>query len=89
MGLSNPNFKTQSIVTTSSFDGNMSGYWGGWMPAQLPSTGTALPKMCPWCSGNLSFVFHNGICPKVASIEYYPDGSVKRVEFKQGHGDSL
>ncbi len=34
---------------------------------------------CPYCSK----VFHSGICPKVKSIEYYPNGTIKMVEFKE------
>jgi hypothetical protein len=31
---------------------------------------------CAFCDG-----YHGGRCPHVKSIEYYKDGSVKRVEF--------
>lgn len=38
---------------------------------------------CPWCSGANGYVIHNsGVCPKVKAIEYHPNGSIKRVEFK-------
>lgn len=33
---------------------------------------------CKYC-GALS---HPGVCPTVKALEYFPDGSVKRVEFK-------
>ena len=36
---------------------------------------------CPHCSGAFSQVFHGGRCPQVKSIEYYPNGSIKKVEF--------
>lgn len=36
----------------------------------------ALPR-CMWCHG-----YHTGTCPKVRSIEYHPNGSIKRVEFR-------
>jgi hypothetical protein len=31
---------------------------------------------CPYCG-----LIHNTTCPKIKAIEYYPDGSTKRVEF--------
>lgn len=37
---------------------------------------------CPYCSNSWIRVDHDGICPKVKSIEYYPDGTVKRVELR-------
>lgn len=33
---------------------------------------------CRWCNS----LQHNDHCPHVAAIEYHPDGSVKRVEFR-------
>ena len=38
-------------------------------------TGIATPT-CAYCG-----VWHSGTCPKVKSIEYHPDGTVRRVEF--------
>lgn len=36
-------------------------------------------KICPYCLT----VYHLGaVCPKVKAFEYYPDGNLKRVEFK-------
>lgn len=32
---------------------------------------------CPHCG-----MLHGGICHLVKAIEYYPDGTVKRIEFK-------
>ena len=42
---------------------------------------TSLPpaNACPYCSGGGMWVVHGGACPKITEIEYYPDGSVKRV----------
>lgn len=40
-------------------------------------TGQQLKK-CRWCDN-----YHTAICPSVKAIEYYPDGTVKRVEFKE------
>jgi hypothetical protein len=31
---------------------------------------------CPHCHQ-----YHTGICPYVKAIEYYPDGTVKRIEY--------
>ncbi|HEY75976.1 MAG TPA: hypothetical protein G4O00_07325 [Thermoflexia bacterium] len=41
------------------------------------------PGACPWCSRPSvhHWVFHNGFCPRVRAIDYYPNGSIKRVEF--------
>ena len=38
---------------------------------------------CPYCSHLPLYVYHGGKCPKVKSIEYYPDGSVRKVEFNE------
>lgn len=40
---------------------------------------TSAPTLtpCPYCGG-----LHIGLCPTVKAIEYYPDGTTKRVEFK-------
>lgn len=34
------------------------------------------PAKCTWCG-----MFHEGVCPKARRIEYYPDGTIKSVEF--------
>lgn len=31
---------------------------------------------CPHCG-----YIHSGPCPRIKAIEYYPDGTVKRVEY--------
>lgn len=36
---------------------------------------------CPYCSTTAQQTYHSGLCPKVKAIEYYPNGTVKRVEF--------
>lgn len=38
-------------------------------------------QKCPHCD-----CYHNGACPEVRAIEYYPNGKVKRVEFERGQG---
>lgn len=32
---------------------------------------------CRWCGA-----YHEQMCPHVKAMEYHPDGSIKRVEFK-------
>lgn len=39
-------------------------------------------EKCPWCLGDR----HDGRCPDMEVIEFYPDGMVKRVEFKKKEG---
>lgn len=41
-----------------------------------------IPGECPYCSGPSQKIFHGGACPKVKSIEYWPDGTIKKVEFR-------
>ena len=38
-------------------------------------------QSCPWCSDEHTKVYHVGPCPRVKAIEYYPDGTIKRIEF--------
>jgi hypothetical protein len=45
------------------------------------TTGTVSMSTCPHCGG-----WHNGACPQVRAIEYWPNGSVKRVEYERGQG---
>ncbi len=41
---------------------------------------------CPWCSTETMKIFHTGYqCPRVKAVEYYPDGRVKRVEYRDGY----
>lgn len=40
------------------------------------------PAGCPHCSGQMSQVYHDGPCPRVKAIEYYPTGAIKRVEYR-------
>ncbi len=35
---------------------------------------------CPWCSGGGTVTYHAGPCPRVKAIDFYLDGSVRRVE---------
>ena len=53
------------------------GYTAGNLSAFYPVTATR----CPWCSTQASNVFHTGPCPRVQAVEYYQNGTVKRVEF--------
>lgn len=38
---------------------------------------------CPYCSNEHNFIYHQGVCPKVKSIEYYENGTTKKVEFHE------
>jgi hypothetical protein len=38
--------------------------------------GVNLPHYCHHCD-----CYHTGTCSKIKAIEYYPDGTVKRVEY--------
>jgi hypothetical protein len=35
-------------------------------------------KKCMHCDN-----YHSGVCSKIKSIEYYPDGTIKKVEYHQ------
>ncbi len=39
------------------------------------------PNRCRWCSNDYQSIFHGGPCPKVKKIRYYPNGTVREVEF--------
>lgn len=45
---------------------------------QTSGTANTIPK-CQYCGSAFP---HQGICPTVKAIEYYPDGTMKRVELK-------
>ena len=38
---------------------------------------------CRWCSTESTWIYHSGPCPHIKAIEYFPDGTVKRVEFSR------
>lgn len=40
-------------------------------------TAVETTRRCPYCATG-----HEGACPKVKAIEYHPNGTVRRVEFK-------
>ncbi len=40
---------------------------------------------CPYCSSPGQWTIHPGVCPKIRAKEYYPNGTLKRVEF---HGEA-
>lgn len=54
--------------------------WDPWMPTVKEPEGA-----CPHCSGPFSWVMHSGRCPWVEAIEYHPNGSIKRIEYR--HND--
>ncbi len=43
----------------------------------MSTSAVSYPGACRWCG-----VIHGPTCPTVKAIEFFPDGSVKRVEFK-------
>ncbi len=40
-----------------------------------------LPGKCHYCGQ-----FHTGMCDRIKSIEYYQDGTIKRIEFHPSYG---
>lgn len=36
---------------------------------------------CRWCSSEAHKIYHYGACPRVKRMEFYEDGTIKRVEF--------
>ena len=38
-------------------------------------------RACPHCSSQYQLVYHGDTCPRVKSIEYYPNGTIKKLEF--------
>jgi hypothetical protein len=42
------------------------------------TAGGAAMQMCRWCG-----LMHGHVCPYVKALDFYPDGTVKRVEFFQ------
>ncbi len=44
-------------------------------PMITTAGGTTTLVGCPYCG-----LIHTGTCPRIKSIEYYPNGIVKRVE---------
>lgn len=50
-------------------------------------TGTATwPGWCPHCGRNVA---HFGPCPNIAAIEYYPNGTIKRIEYRASASSSV
>ena len=48
--------------------------------AQIPDNSTVVTRGCPYCGAHM----HTGMCPRIKAIEYYPNGSIKKVELKDG-----
>lgn len=38
---------------------------------------TAAEIKCPYCGSGIP---HDGLCPEIKAVDYYPDGTLKRVE---------
>lgn len=53
----------------------MSDFWGYW-PAPWPSQLSLYPPVCGHCGG-----WHEGICPRIKSVEYHSNGTVRRIEY--------
>lgn len=47
----------------------------------IESTGGQFP-LCPFCSN-----YHLGRCTEVKSIEYYENGTIKKVEYENGQDE--
>lgn len=43
---------------------------------------------CPYCSDGDKQISHGGVCPKVKSFEYHPDGTIKKVEFHRDYPEA-
>lgn len=41
------------------------------------STTPSVAFGCPWCEG-----YHSGPCPQVKVIEYHPNGTIKKIEYR-------
>jgi hypothetical protein len=37
---------------------------------------------CPYCSGPTDIFHYGRLCPKIKSVEYYSNGKLKKVEFR-------
>lgn len=48
----------------------------------MTTTTVKPPNACPYCSSETQYVFHQGWCPKIKSIEYHPNGTIKKIELK-------
>ena len=49
----------------------------------MSETPVVIKDGCPYCSSDSVQVYHQGKCPKVKFIEYYENGTVKKVEFNE------
>lgn len=43
---------------------------------------TGKSMACPYCSGPQDIFHYGRLCPKIKSIEYFKDGTIKKVEFR-------
>jgi len=39
------------------------------------------PQFCGHCG-----MYHGSVCPRIKAIEYYPNGTIKRIEY---HGQAM
>jgi len=69
--------KNKRITTRQMTSDAMSGVYTYPGDSQSTAGGTSEPRLhCRWCGRD-----HGDRCPEVRTIEYFLDGSVKRVEF--------
>ena len=80
-------------MTTESAASCVTGDWpiNPWYPPEFfwPRQFTAAPTYttaggsppCHWCSAGGTLIYHNGPCPRVKSVEYHKNGTIKKVEF--------
>lgn len=54
----------------------------GATPTTVSNRADRTPDACEWCSTSTNLIMHNGLCPLVSAIDYYPTGGYKRVEFR-------
>ena len=55
------------------------------MSTEWRNTGGNEPlQQCGHCG-----LMHTGPCPRIKAIEYYPDGTVKRVEYREPQFQSV
>lgn len=55
----------------------------------LNTTTAVTEPGCPYCSRDGVTIYHVGGCPRIRSVEYYPDGTIKRVEYAEAGRKAL
>ena len=52
----------------------------------VPIGTAAVGNCCPYCSTVERIIYHAGVCPQIKSVEYYPDGRIKKIELHELKG---